>query len=62
VKCVAVASIGAGALVAVGSLNGALGLIAIGGASAIKYTVGTVEQPAAAADVFTVLLNPQNII
>lgn len=72
VKCVAAASIGQGARVAVGSTNGKLipiaasGLIASVGPSAgafsSRYQVGRALESAVVNDVFSVLLDPDQVI
>lgn len=71
-KCVAGASIGAGALLGIGSTNGILiplspsGLsTALGsaiGAQGLRWAVGIALKNAAAADLFPVAINPQQII
>lgn len=71
-KGIAAASLGAGALVAVGSTNGVLipiaasGQLASAGPSAgifvPRYSVGRAVQNAVAGDVFTVLVDPQQVV
>lgn len=62
-KAVAGASIGAGALLVAGSVNGALVVAtAAGAASVIKYVIGKALVNAAAGDVFSVLLSPRQIV
>jgi hypothetical protein len=56
-KCIAAASIGNGALLAVGSTNGRL--IPVASGSAVQV-VGESQTPAADGDVFSVLLKPAN--
>src|SRR2546430_1967005 len=64
-KCVAGASIGAGAFVSVGSTNGVVGQFGItGGGSTVsqRFALGIAEQNAAAGDIFTVQVRPQYIV
>ena len=62
-KAVAGASLGAGALLVAGSVNGAL-IVATAAAAAsnIKYVLGKALVNAAAGDVFSVLLQPRQIV
>lgn len=65
VKAIACASLGAFARVAPGSVNGALGpYVPTGGAAsgdvARSYTIGQALEPAAAGQIFSVLIDPRN--
>lgn len=71
-KCIAGASIGAGALVGIGSTNGILIVVAPSGlstalgsavgANGLRYAVGVALKNAAAADKFPVSIRPQQVI
>lgn len=67
-KCVAGASLGAGAQVALGSSNGILipltasNIASAANGSGLRYVVGTALKNAAAGDLFPVAVNPAQII
>lgn len=67
-KGIAGASLGAGALVAVGSTNGILipltasNIASVANGSGLRYTVGVALKNAAAADIFPVWVKPDQII
>lgn len=60
VKAVAAASVGAGADVALGSPNGALGPVAAA-SGVVKYKSGVSLSDAAAGEVFSVFVNPRQL-
>lgn len=60
VKAVAAASVGAGAEVALGSPNGALGPVA-GASGVTKYSSGRSLSAAAGAEVFSVFVHPRRL-
>jgi len=65
VKCIAAASLGAGAPVAVGSTNGVIIPVAVtaaGPTAPPRFILGFAEDNAAAADVTTVRLAPQFLV
>lgn len=67
VKAIAGASLGAGADLAVGSTNGILiplaaSALATGAIGEIRYTVGKAKYNAAAGDIFTVVVKPEQLI
>lgn len=67
VKAVAGASLGAGARVGVGSTNGILIPITPSGAASVaayplRYVVGRAVKNAAAGDIFTIVLQPEQIV
>lgn len=67
-KAIAAASLGPGALVAVGSSNGRLIPIAASGGPAsanlvaVRYTVGVSEEAAVDGGIFSVLLDPAQVV
>jgi hypothetical protein len=61
IKAVAMASIGAGAPVGVGSSNGALTLVAAGASGAVVWQVGVSMSAAAAAETFSFYVNPRQL-
>lgn len=69
-KAIAAASLGAGAQVGVASTNGALGPLAYAGPTHVasggsiqpRFIVGKAKRAAAAGDIFTVLLDPRQIL
>jgi hypothetical protein len=60
VKALAVASVGAGANVGHASANGALGPVVAASGAAV-WRIGVSQEPAAAGQVFTVLVNPRQL-
>ena len=60
VRAVAAASVGAGAEVALGSPNGALGPVT-GASGVVKYSSGTALSAAAGAETFSVYVNPRQL-
>lgn len=67
VKAIAAASLGPGALVAVGSTNGALSPVLASGAASVtgypvRYIAGIAEEAAPAGGIFSVLLDPAQIV
>jgi len=68
IKAIAAASLGPGALLAIGSSNGRLIPIAASGGPAsanlvaVRYTAGIAEAGAADGEIFSVLLDPAQIV
>ncbi len=63
VKVIAAASLGAGARVVVGSTNGRMAPVALGSvASTVRNSVGIAVANAADADIFTILLKPEQVV
>lgn len=67
-KCIAGASLGAGALVGIGSTNGVLAPFSASGGpatanqTAVRWAVGIALKNAAAGDKFPVFINPDQIV
>lgn len=67
-KAIAAASLGPGALLAIGSSNGRLIPVSPSGGPAsanlvaVRYTVGIAEEAAADGGIFSIMLDPQQIV